>query len=180
MYKPVETKRKSIAECLSPKTCSVVCQLTTLQIAYGNKMGCQFAVYKVTQQNRPRFLGKETSELTLNRSGYLFTHQFADDSFGGGMGSRSFDTQPIGGEVINKDDMPCVFRKKAAFPVAGQFWRVFRPVFIKRVVFFIGQIRHIFSNLCRVSDDVYRMSPRGEDNLSYFLSSGKNLSLRYK
>ena len=70
----------------------------------------------------------------LSRSGsYLFTHQFADDCFGRGMVGGSFDTQPVSGKVVNKNECAAFFRmfcKKAAFAIAGQFRRIFSVVFI--------------------------------------------------
>ena len=83
----------------------------------------------------------------LHRSGaesHFFTHQFADDFFWGSVTVCGFNTQPVGGKIVYKDNAPCVFRKKAAFPVAGQLGRMLRPVFVKSVVFFIGHIGHQF------------------------------------
>jgi hypothetical protein len=73
---------------------------------------------------------------------YFFTHQFSDDNFGSSVAVCGFDTQPVGGKIIYKDNATCVFRKKAAFSVAGQLGRVFRPVFVKGIVFFISHIGH--------------------------------------
>ena len=76
----------------------------------------------------------------LNSSGYFFTNQFTDDCLWCGMGSRSFYPQPIGGNGVYKNDVPCVFSKEAAFSITGYFGGIFRPVFVKSVVFFIGQV----------------------------------------
>jgi hypothetical protein len=56
----------------------------------------------------------------LSSCGYFFTHQFTDNSFGRGMVSRSFNTQPIGGKVIDKNERTAFFRafcKKTAFAI---------------------------------------------------------------
>ena len=84
----------------------------------------------------------------LNSGGHFFTHQFANNCFRRGMVSRSFNTKPISGKVIDKNERTAFFRafcKKTAFTVAGQFRRIFCIVFVKSVVFFISQIRHICS-----------------------------------
>jgi len=80
-----------------------------------------------------------------NSRSEFFADQLVDNCFRCGIGGFSFNTQPVGRKVINKNE--CVaffrmFREKAALAIAGQFWRIFCVVFIKSVIFFFSKIWH--------------------------------------
>jgi hypothetical protein len=79
------------------------------------------------------------SILAAPGGGYFRTYQLADDFCGCFVGSFGPDMQPCGGNGVQKDKGTAFFPvlcEKTAVPVTGQFWCVFRPVFVKRPRFF--------------------------------------------
>jgi hypothetical protein len=79
-----------------------------------------------------------------SRSGYLLTHQPADDLGRGSVFGCGLDTEPVGGKIVYEDNVALMLCEEAAFAVTGQLWYMGRPVFIQGIVFFVSQIRHKF------------------------------------